>query len=333
MTGLVIADDEEGVRRSLKRVLEKEGYAVFLAENGERAIDIVRDHTRAIDVIISDLRMPGKDGLQTLIEAGRLNPDMTRIMLTGYATMETAIDALNEGIDGFLMKPFSNSELRVKVREYTVKKRLRQFVSEQVYAKMQKGLEWMKIRRCEATVLFCDIRGFSRMSEQLTQDELSTLLNVDYFTPLDNIICDSGGMLDKHIGDSIMAVFGLLLSDGNPAATAVTCARKMMERMAEDRRVKTDGSLPIRIGIGISSGEVLAGLFGSTRKKEYTVFGSPVNIAARLESAAKSGEILVCEATRRAIGNLVTARKRESPTPRGIQGPMDIFEILLPGPH
>lgn len=330
MTGLVIVDDEEGVRRSLKRVLEKEGYAVFLAEDGDGAIDIVRDHARGIGVIISDFRMPGKDGLQTLTEVGRLNPDITRIMLTGYATMETAIDALNEGIDGFLMKPFSNSELRVKVREYTVKKRLRQFVSEQVYTKMQEGLEWMKIRRCTATVLFCDIRGFSDMSEQLAQDELSTLLNVDYFTPLDNIICDCGGMLDKHIGDSIMAVFGLLSDDENPAFAAVTCARKMMERMSLGQAVKKAGSFPIRVGIGISSGEVLAGLFGSTRIKEYTVFGSPVNIAARLESAAKSGEILVCATTRKALGNRVNTRKWQAAPLKGVAGDMDIFEILPP---
>lgn len=330
MTGLVIVDDEEGVRRSLKRVLEKEGYAIFLAEDGDGAIDIVRDHAREIEIIISDFRMPGKNGLQTLIEVGQLNPDITRIMLTGYATMETAIDSLNEGIDGFLMKPFSNSEIRVKVREYTVKKRLRQFVSEQVYTKMQEGLEWMKIRRCDATVLFCDIRGFSHLSEQLAQDELSTLLNVDYFTPLDNIICDCGGMLDKHIGDSIMAVFGLLSDDENPSLAAVTCARKMMEQMSLSRTVKKAGAPPIRVGIGISSGEVLAGLFGSTRKKEYTVFGSPVNIAARLESTAKSGEILVCETTRQALGSRVSTQKRNTAPLKGIPGAMDIFEILPP---
>ncbi|MDD5475513.1 MAG: response regulator, partial [Syntrophales bacterium] len=273
MTGMVIVDDEEGVRRSVKRVLEKEGYAIHLAENGEKALDIVRSHPQEIGVIISDFRMPGRDGLKTLIEAAKLNPDMTRIMLTGYATMETAIESLNEGIDGFLMKPFSNSELRAKVRECTVKRRLKQFVSEQVYAEMHKGLDWMKFRRCKATVLFCDIRGFSEMSEKMSCEELSILLNTDYFTPLDNTVCECGGMLDKHVGDSIMAIFGLLTDEKHAVINAVTCAKKMLEKVSPGEGGKIPGHHPLTIGIGIGTGEVMAGMFGSPRMKEYTVFG------------------------------------------------------------
>ncbi len=138
MNGLMVVDDEEGVRRSLKRVLEREGYRIILAENGEEALDIVRSDGRDIETVISDYRMPGMDGLETLIEIGRLNAEITRIMLTGYATMASAIEAVNAGIDGFLTKPFANEELRAKVREYTIKKRLKQFVSEQVLAELQK---------------------------------------------------------------------------------------------------------------------------------------------------------------------------------------------------
>ena len=139
MNGLMVVDDEEGVRRSLKRVLERDGYRIILAENGEEALNIVRNDGRDIETVISDYRMPGMDGLETLIEIGRLNAEITRIMLTGYATMASAIEAVNAGIDGFLTKPFENDELRAKVREYTIKKRLKQFVSEQVLAELQKN--------------------------------------------------------------------------------------------------------------------------------------------------------------------------------------------------
>ena len=91
MTGLMIVDDEEGVRRSLKKVLEKEGYAVSLAESGDQALELVRDDPHRVEIVISDYKMPGIDGLETLIEIGRLNPEMTRIMLTGYATMELSL--------------------------------------------------------------------------------------------------------------------------------------------------------------------------------------------------------------------------------------------------
>ena len=139
MNGLMVVDDEEGVRRSLKKVLERDGYRIILAENGEEALYIVRSDGRDIETVISDYRMPGMDGLETLIEIGRLNAEITRIMLTGYATMASAIEAVNEGIDGFLTKPFENDELRAKVREYNIKKRLKQFVSEQVLAELQKN--------------------------------------------------------------------------------------------------------------------------------------------------------------------------------------------------
>lgn len=134
MIGLIVADDEEGVRRSLSKILERDGYLIFLAANGEDAISIVQNSGKNIETVISDFKMPGINGLETLKEIGRINPEITRIMLTGYATMESAIESLNAGIDGFLTKPFENIELRAKVREYNIKKRLKQFVSEQVFA-------------------------------------------------------------------------------------------------------------------------------------------------------------------------------------------------------
>ena len=122
MSGLMVIDDEEGVRRSLKKILERDGYRIFLAENGEEALSFFRQNGREIETVISDYRMPGMDGLETLIEIGRMNAEITRIMLTGYATMASAIDAVNAGIDGFLTKPFANEELLAKVREYTHQK-------------------------------------------------------------------------------------------------------------------------------------------------------------------------------------------------------------------
>ena len=203
MIGLMIVDDEEGVRRSLRKVLEQDGYDILLAENGQQAIQMVQQNREPIEIVISDFKMPGMDGLETLIEVGKINPEITRIMLTGYATMESAIESVNAGIDGFLTKPFENIELRAKVREYNVKKRLKQFVSEQVLMELQKDVRIMIPRKQVVTVLFTDIRGFSGLSERMTVDELSQMLNLPYFSPLDNIIFEYNGTLDKHIGDSI----------------------------------------------------------------------------------------------------------------------------------
>jgi adenylate cyclase len=328
MNGLMVVDDEEGVRRSLKKVLERDGYRILLAENGEEALSIVRSDGRDIETVISDYRMPGMDGLETLIEIGRLNAEITRIMLTGYATMASAIEAVNEGIDGFLTKPFENDELRAKVREYNIKKRLKQFVSEQVLAVLQRSGTALLPKRLNVSVLFTDIRGFTSLSERLNPAELSELLNRYYFSPLDNIIFRHNGTLDKHIGDSIMGIFGAPVGGDDDAARAVLTALDIREEIAGINAKISDAERRIAIGIGIATGDVMAGIFGSPRKKEYTVLGATVNLASRLENLARANQILVCGETARIVDNLVRMEKIPSPFIRGLARPPDVFSVL-----
>lgn len=328
MNGLVVVDDEEGVRRSLRKVLEPDGYNVLLAENGEEAIRIVGNDGRSIETVISDYKMPGIDGLETLVEIGRINPEITRIMLTGYATMESAIEAVNAGLDGFLTKPFENAEIRAKVREYNLKKRLKQFVSEQILKELQRAGQNILPRRQKVTVLFSDIRGFAKIAEKMEPEALSEMLNCRYFSPLDNIIFEFDGTLDKHIGDNIMAVFGAPVAYEDDAVRAVRGALRMMEEMARINRKTENPDTEIAIGIGISTGEVMAGIFGSLRKKEYTVFGSPVNIASRLERLASPGQILICEETYRAVSNIIKTEEIKSPSIKGIDRPLRVYNVL-----
>jgi class 3 adenylate cyclase len=302
MNRLLIVDDEEGVRRSLKKVMEPEGYSVLLAENGRRAIDIVAADGDDIETVISDFRMPGMDGMETLVAIGRLQPDITRIILTGYATMETAIAAVNAHIDGFITKPFENAELKSKVREYNLKKRFRAFVADPVWDLLccegvRKGP-----KRQEVSILFCDIRGFSALVAAARPEELVKIMNSYYFGPMDEIIFSHRGTLDKHIGDSVMAIFGAPVADEGFADRAVACARDMMRQIEKVNEVIPLPSRPFSIGIGIATGEVMAGFFGSNRKREYTVLGYPVNLAARLEQQAGAGEILMCRKTWEFIG-------------------------------
>ena len=328
MMDLLVVDDEEGVRRSLKKVLERDGYRVLLAENGNRAIGIVGDNPQSIETVMSDYKMPGIDGLETLIEIGKINPEMTRIMLTGYATMESAIESVNAGIDGFITKPFSNIELRAKIRECNLRKRLKQFVSEQVFSEMWKEGAHMTLRKQKATVLFSDIRGFTALSEKLSVEELCEMLNVHYFSPLDAIICGHNGTLDKHVGDSIMGVFGAPLTFGDDALRAVACAVEMMNKIEEINNDLSETRPKISIGIGVSTGEVMAGIFGSSRKKEYTVMGRAVNVAARLEGLARAGQVLVCGDTYRETEDRVRAEKMGPITLKGIDRKIDVYNIL-----
>jgi adenylate cyclase len=328
MIDLIVVDDEEGVRRSLRKVLEKDGYNVLLAENGEQAINIVGNNGRGIETVISDYKMPGLNGLETLTAIGRLNPEITRIMLTGYATMESAIEAVNAGIDGFLTKPFENNELKAKVREYNLKKRLKQFVSDQIITELQREGNNIRPRRQMVSVIFSDIRGFSAMAETMEPEDLGDMLNHRYFSPLDNIIFEFNGTLDKHIGDNIMGVFGAPVAYEDDAIRAVMSALQMRETMKIMNEKAGGAGRQIGIGIGISTGEAMAGIFGSSRKKEYTVFGPPVNLASRLEGLAKVNQILICEDTYRLVQQRVRAEIVALPPIKGIERRLDVYSVL-----
>ncbi len=298
MNGLLFIDDEEGVRRSVTRALRREPYELFIAENGETGIEMVEKNRLGITTVVSDYRMPGIDGLETLTTIGKINPEMTRIILTGYATMEAAIDATNKGIDGFLTKPFDNKSLRANIRGISVKKHLRQFVTERVYNELKSSPGALAPAFHEVTVLFADIRGFTSMSQEVSPERLAHFLNDSYFTPMGEIAHVHGGIVDKHLGDGIMIVFGSLGPRADDPVRAVDAAVAMQAAAGGiDRKLKMENGLRLKIGVGISTGTVFSGILGSIHKKEFTSIGMAVNIASRLEALAPPGEILISEKT------------------------------------
>jgi class 3 adenylate cyclase len=327
MNGLLVVDDEEGVRRAVQKALGKEDYEVFTAANGSEAIVIVKDHPAEIAICISDFKMPGLDGLQTLAAIGSINPDITRIMLTGYATLEGAIAATNEGIDGFLTKPFDNVELRAKVREYFVRKRLKQFVSAQVLQQLQIDPSHLTPRKQLATLLFADIRGFTALTEKHDPQEWALFLSDNYFSPLGEIVFQNNGTLDKHIGDGIMAIYGAPIASDDDALRAVRSAVEMRVTMqAINAQSDRDHQLPI--AIGVHSGEVVVGMFGSARKREYTALGHTVNVAARLEQIAAPDQILISAQTYNLVQTHVEVARLEPFMVKGLADPMQVYNVL-----
>ncbi len=334
MNGLLFIDDEEGVRRSVARALKREPYELYIAENGEAGIALVEQNHRGIHTVVSDYRMPGLDGLETLGTIGRINPEMTRIILTGYATMEAAIDATNQGIDGFLTKPFDNRSLRANIRGISVKKHLRQFVTEQVYNELQSSTDALAPAFHEVTVLFADIRGFTSMSQTVSPERLVNFLNDRYFTPMGEIAYAHGGIVDKHLGDGIMIVFGSLGPRADDPLRAVEAAAAMQKTAGEiDFRLSLENGLRLKIGIGISTGTVFSGLLGSIRKKEFTSVGLAVNIAARLQALAAPGEILISENTGRKLAGrggstTVSIEALKPARVKGLDDPIAVYRVV-----
>ena len=328
MNGLLFIDDEEGVRRSLTRAFKHEPYQTFTARNGREGIGLVDAQRSDITTVISDYRMPGIDGLETLVAIGKINPDITRIILTGYATMEAAINATNMGIDGFLTKPFDNVELRAKIHDIWVRKYLKQFVSEQIYAEINHSPTALEPRFHNVTVLFSDIRNFTRMAQHICPEALVAFLNNHYFTPMGEIVYEHGGTMDKHIGDSMMVVFGSPVEGQDDALRAVRCAMKMQLKAFQiDETLRTRAHLRLQTGIGIASGKVFSGVMGSIRKKEFTSLGMPVNIAARLQGLATGGEILMTRTTYNIVQRQVTADMLPPTKVKGIDSPLQVYRI------
>ena len=182
----------------------------------------------------------------------------------------------------------------------------------------------------EVSVLFSDIRGFTTMSERLGARETVAMLN-DYFTDMVDVVFAHNGILDKYIGDMIMAVFGSVRSRQDDAANAVMVGSRMMMALRElNLRRAAVGQEQINIGIGISTGDVVAGSIGSPKRLEYTVIGDRVNLAERLQNANKyyGTGVLMCEKTAARLRTPVRMRDLDLIRVRGMQRPVSLCEVL-----
>jgi adenylate cyclase len=319
--GILVIDDEDGIRRSLKRVLKEDGYSVSVASNGEEALDFFRRNSNNVDIVICDLLMPGIDGITTIEEMNKIHGEVTKIILTGYGTLESSIKAIEAGVDGFITKPFENKELRWKVRECYLKRMMKQFISPDIFNELLREPTHLIPRLSYITILFSDIRGFTQLSSRIPPDDLASFLNNDYFRPMCDIIKKHRGMVDKYIGDSIMALFGAPVADEYHVENAVNCAIEMIRGM----EVINEG---IGMGIGISTGHVVTGIFGSLTKKEYTALGMPVNVAARLQKLAGPGDIIISDITQSRLGGSNTFKKAGAITFATLSGPTTYFKWM-----
>ncbi len=180
----------------------------------------------------------------------------------------------------------------------------------------------------ETTVLFSDIRGFTSMSESRDAQEIVDMLN-EYFEQMVEIVFRYEGTLDKFVGDEIMALYGSPVTHDDDAIRAVRTALDMLEVLERWNQERTErGQVPVQIGIGINSGDVVAGYLGSSKALEYTVIGDSVNVGARLCSAAKAGQILVSEDTEKRLQNLFDLREQPPMALKGKSKPLRIYAVV-----
>jgi PAS domain S-box-containing protein len=179
-----------------------------------------------------------------------------------------------------------------------------------------------------ATVLFADIRGYTSFSENKEPEYIIGVLN-EYFSQAVEVIVEYRGYIDKFIGDAIMAAWGVpMMSREQDAELAVTCALEMQKLVSSRERTFFRGDASkLRVGIGMHTGELVAGNLGSSRRMDYSVIGDTVNVAARLEGVAGPGEVVITKATKDLLGSDFRLEEREPVKVKGKNEPIEIFKV------
>jgi adenylate cyclase len=214
-------------------------------------------------------------------------------------------------------------------REEVARANYSRFLPEYVVKQMLENPESFKLGGVNQTItiLFADIRGFTRISEHAPPEKIVGLLN-RYFSAMTDIIFAHGGTLDKYLGDGLMALFGAPTTTPEDASNALNAAVAMQRRLLGiNIELRQEGLSEVGVGIGLHTGEVTVGYIGSERRSEYTAIGDPVNTASRLESNAKGGEILVSDATAKAARSRYKLHPREPITVKNREQPVILWEV------
>lgn len=310
---ILVVDDNSDVRTYVAESLHSQGYDVHTASHGKAALDIMNGLLP--DLLLTDLMMPGMSGLD-LIQAVRQDSRLQGvpiILLTAKADTETRIESIEQGADAYLGKPFNRRELLAEVRnlialkanerrvaelnQYLTQSVLQRFLPPALVAKASVGKLQLGLQPETrlVTVLFSDIVGYTALSDQLGPRRIAQLLN-EYLIAMTDAVFDSGGTVDKFMGDGVMALFGAPedLSPADQAHQAMQAVARMQEALASlNQRLQLADMPAIRVRYGLHQGEAVVGLFGSAARSDYTAIGPCVNVASRLQAMADPDSVLV----------------------------------------
>lgn len=334
---VLVVEDNRVNRLLLVRNVEQLGHMVEGVDGGEVALHALRE--RSFDLILLDIDMPGMDGFEFMqhLRADSLLRDLPVLVTSGLEGIDKVVRCVELGAEDYLHKPVNLVLLKARINASLERKRLRdeqrelvrRFATSEVAQNLEAEGFALGGRRTEASVLFCDIRGFTTLVETEPAEVVIELLN-NYYTLMFAAINGHGGVVNQMIGDGLMALFGApqpLASSGGCAAAA---ACEMVEMVAQfSREQQAAGLPPIRIGVGIATGEVVAGYTGTKQRATYTCVGDTVNVAARLEAHSKTTEhsVLLDQATAEQLGDGLATVSLGPVQFKGKLQPTDVFAL------
>lgn len=352
---ILYVDDEQHNLITFKATFRRK-YRIHTAASGEEGLALMRKHDMAL--VISDQRMPGMTGVQFLEQVAREFPDVIRIILTGYSDVEAIVNAINKGeIFRYITKPWSENELQMTIENarqlYELETNNRKLVQE-LQQKMEEQERTLRLFRryvpaqvvkktleesgnsifegieTDVAVLFCDIRGFTQMSEKLPPSTIVSFLN-DYYAIMTESVNRHLGYVSQFVGDEVFAAFGAPVTTNNNEENAVFCGLEMIERLHElNHKYQDIVKQEIVVGIGIHAGMAITGNVGSEDHINYAITGNTVNTGRRIEMLTKGSPnaILLSEAVWEKTKHAVEVQPFSSLDIPGRQDPIPIYQLL-----
>jgi adenylate cyclase len=321
LPGILIVDDNEDNRYTLQLMLESDGHEhIASAAGGNEAIALIEKEK--FSFVLLDLMMPDLNGGEVLkmIKSDPDKRDIPVVMISADTNVDKVSQCIGLGADDYLAKPFNPTILRARIaaalrrhslrtleNEYLGKieneKRhsenlLRNILPLEVVTRLRNGESNIADHFDDATVIFADVVGFSKITARMKAFEIVACLN-QLFSEFDKLAEDVGIEKIKTIGDNYMAVAGVPTPRSDHARMA---AKFALDLVAVTTRLRSRLPVPFPIRVGLHSGAVMAGVIG-TRKFAYDVWGDTVSIAARLEAASQPNRVLASAATVKALGS------------------------------
>jgi len=346
MAKILVVDDEADlellVKQKFRRKIRENVYEFVFAQNGEDALAKLQEFPD-IDVMLSDINMPVMDGLTLLTRLAESNPILKSVMVSAYGDMQNIRTAMNRGAFDFVCKPVDfedldltiektlNHVLQMRATLNAIKENniLKMYVDENVLNFMtskefEKSL--LENETVEATVMFIDICGFTAITENVPANLVVKIINRLFDKIVKEVIAQKGHV-DKFMGDAVMAVFRgeYHLDRAIDVALAVREQLKSVEEI-----IAGDEIFKPEVSIGINSGEMVSGNIGSASLKrlDYTVIGDAVNLAQRLQTAAKAGQIVITEAVYQDAKESFKCQKIGEVSLKNKAKPVMIYEVL-----
>lgn len=349
---ILILDDEPANRELLQRYIEQLGLTSFACANASEAFEVLRQED--IDLILLDLIMPEVSGHEVLakLKASQLWRAIPVVVISGLGDQAEVIKCIEAGAEDYLQKPFNRVLLQARLRAGLNRKRwvdterhlsselekshrfikntFGRYLSNEIVANLLDKPDGLNMGGSlqTVTILMADIRKFTTISEQLEPEKVVKMLN-NYLGTMADLIMEFGGTVDEFIGDAILAMFGAPVTGPDDADNAIRCALTMQASMILVNERNTALGLPeIEMGIGINTGEVVAGNIGSVKRAKYGVVGHAVNLTSRIEDQTRPGEILISEHTLEQCKlPLQTGRTLEL-QPKGVSETISVTQVI-----